>query len=456
MIEADTDDRLIAAIEQHATTLEGQPADFDAIIEAARDKQVVLIGEASHGTEEFYRHRALITRRLIEELGFAGVAVEADWPDSYAVNRYVWGREPDMAASQALSAFKRFPRWMWGNIEVRDFVAWLAEFNASVEQKDKEERPVGFYGLDLYSMGSSAHSVIRYLEKADPPAARRARERYACLHEFFGEPHFYGQSVAFGLSPSCEQAITEQVMELQNQAQRRLLGLGLVAGEEQFAAEQNARLVRNAEGYYRAAFGGHESSWNLRDSHMFETLQALRAHLSHQLGRDAPMVIWAHNSHIGDASATEMGRRGEHNIGQLAREHYGDKALLIGFSTAEGEVTAASDWDSPAQVKRVRAPLADSYERVFQQVSADSFMIDLRQHNEMNELLSEPRLHRAIGVIYRPESERQSHYFRSTLTRQYDFLVHIDWTAALRSLSDPSGETGGVGQEPAETYPSGL
>lgn len=452
MIVADADDRVIAAIEQYATTLEGGPGDFDAIIEAARDKQVVLIGEASHGTEDFYRCRAQITRRLIEELGYAAVAVEADWPDAYAVNRYVWGRE-EQAASQALGVFQRFPRWMWANVEVRDFIAWLAEFNASNEQRGKEERPVGFYGLDLYSMGSSAHSVVKYLDKADPAAAKRARERYACLHEFFGEPHFYGQSVAFGLSPSCEQAITEQVMELQSQSQRRLLGLGLVSGEEQFAAEQNARLVRNAESYYRAAFSGQESTWNLRDGHMFETLQALRAHVSHQMGRDAPVVVWAHNSHIGNAAATEMGRRGELNIGQLAREHYGDKALLVGFSTAEGEVTAASDWDAPAEVKRVRTPLAESYERLFQQVEADRFMLDLRNDNAMTQMLSEPRLHRAIGVIYRPESERQSHYFLSSLPRQYDFVLHFDWTEALRSLSDPSGTSE---PEPAETYPSGL
>ncbi|SDS88445.1 Erythromycin esterase homolog [Halopseudomonas xinjiangensis] len=453
MSAQNTDARLIAAIDKQATTLRDEPSDFDAIIEAARGKQVVLIGEASHGTQDFYRHRAQITRRLIEELGFAGVAVEADWPEAYALNRYVWGREEGRGASQVLDVFKRFPRWMWANTEVRDFLEWLGEYNASQTRQQKEERPVGFYGLDLYSMGSSANAVIKYLDKADPAAAKRARERYACLHEFFGEPHFYGQSVAFGLSESCEKDITEQVMELQNQSQRRLLRLGMVAGEEQFAAEQNARLVRNAEEYYRAAFSGGQNTWNLRDGHMFETLQALRSHLSHQLGRDAPVVVWAHNSHIGDASATDMGRRGELNIGQLAREHYGDKALLVGFSTAEGEVTAASDWDSPAELKRVRTPLADSYERIFQQVDADSFLLDLRQQNEMTELLAEPRLQRAIGVIYRPETERQSHYFRSSLPRQYDFMVHFDWTVALQSLTDPSGE---LDQEPAETYPSGL
>ncbi len=453
MSAQDTDARLIAAIEQHAATLSGTPDDFDALIKAAGDKQVVLIGEASHGTQDFYRHRAEITRRLIEEVGFDAVAVEADWPDAYAVNRYVWGREEGRAASQVLDVFERFPRWMWGNIEVRDFLEWLAEYNASEGQLQQEERPVGFYGLDLYSMGSSAHAVIKFLDKADPSAAKRARERYACLHEFFGEPHFYGQSVAFGLSESCERDITEQVMELQTQSQRRLLGLGLIAGEEQFAAEQNARLVRNAEEYYRAAFNGRLNTWNLRDGHMFETLQALRAHLSHQLGRDARVVVWAHNSHIGDASATDMGQRGELNIGQLAREHYGDKALLVGFSTAEGEVTAASDWDCPAERKRVRTPLAGSYERVFQQVETADFMLDLRDDNEMTRLLAEPRLHRAIGVIYRPETERQSHYFRSELPRQYDFMLHYDWTEALQSLTDPSGQSG---QEPAETYPSGL
>ncbi|HDZ55965.1 MAG TPA: erythromycin esterase family protein [Pseudomonas xinjiangensis] len=450
---SDTDERIIQAINDCAIPLQGDSTDYDRIVEASRGKSFVLIGEASHGTEDFYRHRALITRRLIEEHGFAAVAVEADWPDAYAINHHVWASDPAVSHETVFEVFERFPTWMWANTEVLDFVRWLASFNQSKSRSETGERPVGFYGLDLYSMASSAHAVIGYLERHDPPAARRARERYACLDQFMEDPARYGQAVEFGLSESCEQAITEQLMDLQGKALQRLTGLGLVEDEQRFCVEQNARLVSNAEKYYRAMFRGRPSSWNLRDSHMFQTLEALREHLNHQLGREAGIVVWAHNSHIGNAAATEMGRWGEHNIGQLARESYGDKALLVGFSTAEGEVTAASDWDAPAERKRVRKPLAGSYESLFQRARCNRFMLDLREQNEAARLLAEPRLQRAIGVIYRPETERQSHYFQSRLPEQYDFMIHLDETRALVPLHD---EANPAHNEPDNTYPSGM
>ncbi|WP_150304185.1 erythromycin esterase family protein [Pseudomonas saliphila] len=447
------DQRAIEVIEQHAVPLTGSDADYDAIIDAARGKPYVLIGEASHGTQEFYHARAQITRRLIEEQGFAAVAVEADWPDAYAINRFVWNLDPGATAEQALDVFERFPLWMWANTEVLEFVRWQAEFNQSPQRAEAGKRPVGFYGLDLYSMSSSAHAVIAYLDEHDPPAARRARERYACLEQFLGEPQRYGHSVAFGMSESCEKAITDQLIEMQGMALQRLMGLGLVEDEQRFCAEQNARLVRNAEEYYRSMFRGETSSWNLRDGHMFETLEALREHLDHQLGDAVGIVVWAHNSHIGNAAATEMGQHGEFNIGQLAREKYGSEALLVGFTTATGEVTAATDWDAPGERKTVRAPLAGSYEQLFQQASPSNFLLDLRGSTALTEALSKARLHRAIGVIYRPETERQSHCFFSQLPKQYDFVLHFDQTHALQALAE--GATA-PGLEPDETFPSGL
>lgn len=449
------DDHIIAAIEDQAVALTGADTDFDSIIEAARGKAVVMIGEASHGTRDFYSARAEITRRLITEAGFAAVAVEGDWPDAYAINRYVWNNNAEQTARQTLQVFKRFPTWMWANTEVLEFMRWLAVFNRDALSSGTAERPVGFYGLDLYSMGRSAEAVVEYLEKHDPDAAQVARERYACLDQFADEPHLYGQSVDKGLSQSCEQAITAQLMDMHGKGYQVIDEQDLMGDEEAFGAAQNAKLVRAAEEYYRTMFHGRPNSWNLRDQHMFETLEALRDHLGKQLERPAGVVVWAHNSHIGNAAATDMSRRGEFNIGQLAKEKHGEDVLLVGFSTALGEVTAASDWDEPAECKRVRAPLAGSYEALFHDVSHERFLLDLRGRNQMTDLLMEPRIQRAIGVIYRPETERQSHYFFSSLPKQYDFIIHFDETSALQALDvdvtaePPKGEAD-------DTYPSGL
>ena len=323
---------------------------YDALLRMIGDASIVCIGEASHGTHEFYRERAAITQRLLTEKGFHAVAVEADWPDADRVNRWVRGLSDDGEATDALAGFRsRFPTWMWRNADVLDFVGWLRDFNDA----RAEEQRAGFYGIDLYSLFSSIEAVIDYLEQVDPDAAKRARERYSCFDHFGEEAQSYGYAAAFGAAESCQEEVVKQLTEL---TRRR------ADGEELFSAEQNARLVANAEEYYRSMFGGRVSSWNLRDRHMADTIDALVAHITRKQSTPAKLVIWAHNSHLGDARFTEMGEQGELNVGQLVRERYGDQAVLIGFSTYSGTVTAADDWDMPAQRKTVRPALPGSYE----------------------------------------------------------------------------------------------
>lgn len=438
--ETATDTELVAAVRRVAQPLTGAPRDHDALLERIGNARVVLIGEASHGTHEFYAMRADITRRLIEEKGFTAVAVEADWPDAYRVNRYVRGDGADADANAALGGFERFPTWMWRNTEVLAFVDWLRAFNG---ERDETAR-VGFYGLDLYSLHSSVAAVLDYLQDTDPDAARRARDRYACFEHFGEDPQAYGYAASFGLSESCEDGVIEQLHELSRRAART----GGDRDEDLFFAEQNARLVANAEAYYRSMFRGRDESWNLRDTHMMETLQALM-----QRGDGAAkIVVWAHNSHLGDARATEMGARGELNLGELVRTHYGDDAVLVGFSTHHGSVTAADDWGDPAHHKRVRPGLAGSYEALFHEVALPAFA--LRLDDPALKALGMPRLQRAIGVIYRPQTERLSHYFHTQLTKQFDWMIHLDETRALEPLEP--GARWQRGEEPPETYPSGF
>jgi erythromycin esterase-like protein len=421
--------------------LTGAAGDFDGLMELVGDARLVLIGEASHGTHEFYRERALITRRLIEEKGFGAVAVEADWPDAYRVNRYVRGADDDPDAERALAGFERFPTWMWRNAEVLDFVGWLRDHN------QRSGRTAGFYGLDLYSLYRSIEAVVRYLDEVDPPAAERARQRYGCF-ERFEESQAYGHAVARGVSEPCRRAVVSQLAELQRRAGDYLRRDGLAAEDELFYAEQNARLVLNAEEYYRTMFDGAQPSWNLRDRHMADTLDRLLAHLDRHDG-DTRAVVWAHNSHVGDARATEMGTRGELNIGQLARERHGSSTFLIGFTTYEGTVSAASSWDSPVERKRVRPALAGSYELLLHQLGTPRFWLSAADARQ----LGGPKLERAIGVIYRPETERASHYFGSRLAEQFDAVIHIDHTRAVEPLERTVGWQRG---EPPETYPTAL
>ena len=424
--------------------LEGRPGDYDALIERIGEARFVLIGEASHGTHEFYRERAEITRRLIVEKRFNAVAVEADWPDAYRVDRYARGVGNDRTARAALSGFKRFPAWMWRNEVVQDFIAWLRAHNGSLPPG---ERACGFYGLDLYSLFTSIEAVLGYLARVDPEAAKRARHRYACFDHFHEDSQAYGYSASFGMSKPCEDAVVEQLRDLQ----RKTLDYAREDGEDFFQAEQNARLVRNAEEYYRTMFKGRVSSWNLRDSHMAETLEALAAHLDRE-SPPAKVVVWAHNSHLGDARATEMGDAGEHNLGQLVRVAHPDESVLVGFSTYEGRVTAADDWDEPARVKRVRPGLPGSYEDVFHGLGLPRFLALLDEPSRLPPEWRTRRLQRAIGVIYRPETERASHYFHAQLVAQFDAMIHFDVTRALEPLEKVAMD---ATSEAPETYPSG-
>lgn len=438
------DGKLTNLIQTAARPLDLDALDADSLLAGIGDARFVLIGEASHGTHEFYQTRAEITKQLIERHGFHAVAVEADWPDAYRVNRYVRGLSADPTAETALADFKRFPAWMWRNTDVLAFVEWLRRYNEALRMP---EARVGFYGLDLYSLYTSIEAVIAYLDQVDPEAARRARERYACFEPFHQNPQDYGLAATIRRE-SCEDAVVQQLLDLQRHAALYAQRDGLLAEDATFYAVQNARLVKNAEAYYRAMFYGQIESWNLRDRHMAETLDALVTHLEQRSER-AKVIVWAHNSHIGDARATELGWRGELTIGQLVREQYHQEVVLVGMSTYTGTVTAASDWGAPAERKWVRPALAGSYEALLHATNLPGLLLPLRQQAVLTSTLDE-RLERAIGVIYRPETERLSHYFRAHLPRQFDVLLHMQETHAVEPLERTAGWVAG---EVPETYP---
>ncbi len=427
---------LARAVREVAHALHGSSADFDPLMERAGDARFVLVGEATHGTHDFYRVRAELTKRLIVEQGFAAVAVEADWPDAYRVNRYVRGLGSDGTATESLAGFRRFPAWMWRNADVLDFVGWLRARN---DHQGSASAKVGFYGLDLYSLHASIEAVLTYLDQTDPQAAVRARRLYACFDQFGDNPQSYGYAAGLGLSEDCEREVVDVLKSLQRTR--------LADGDDLFDAQENARVVRDAQEYYRAMFRGRVSSWNLRDRHMADTLDALARRL------DGKVVVWAHNSHVGDARATDMGAAGELNIGQLARERHPNETLLIGFTSYSGTVTAASMWDGLAERKVMRPALPNSYEDVFHQTGVPRFLLMLDTLGERSGALRDPLLQRAIGVIYRPENERTSHYYHVSLPAQFDALVHLDETRALEPLERTSLWERG---EPPETYPTGT
>jgi erythromycin esterase-like protein len=439
---------LADVISKKAEELVGAPDDFNSVIDLIGDARFVLIGEASHGTHEFYRIRAQISKILISQRGFSAVAVEADWPDAYRVNRFVRDASRDNDSVEALSGFQRFPQWMWRNADVLDFGGWLREHN---DQQFSEDRKCGFYGLDLYSLHASIEAVLAYLSKVDPEAAKRARHYYSCFEHFGKDITAYGYATGFRMTPSCEDAVVKSLVELRRKAMDYLQRDGQVAADAYFCAEQNALVVRNAEEYYRNMFRREVSSWNLRDTHMMESLMRLAIHLSNQRP-PAKIIVWAHNSHLGDARATQMGERGELNLGQLVREHFGNEAVSIGFTTYDGTVTAASDWDGPAERKNVRPGHPESYEALFHEVDVPNFFLNLRDADTAAALRSE-RLERAIGVIYRPETELMSHYFHARLPDQFDAILHYDHTRAVEPLERTAEWEAG---EVEETFPSGL
>jgi erythromycin esterase-like protein len=437
-----------AAVREVARPVTGEGGDYDSLLDLIGDRRFVLIGEASHGTHEFYRERARLTRRLIDELGFTVVAVEGDWPDAYRVNRYVLGMSADQDADAALCGFRRFPTWMWRNRDVLTFVQWLRARNDTMTHSTAKVR---FYGLDLYSLHTSIEAVIDYLDAVDPSEAKMARKRYSCFDHVSADGQAYGHAVAYRGAAPCEKEVVAQLVELRRRAELYLRRDGWVAEDEQFYAEQNARLVRDAEEYYSQMYRAEVSSWNLRDQHMAGTLDALVEHLDRQ-SANTKVVVWEHNSHIGDARATAMGYRGELNVGQLARQHYGGDVALIGFTTFDGWVTAADDWGAPAQRKQVRPARPDSHEALLHEVGIPQFWVPTA-HRPVNGTLGRPRLERAIGVIYRPETELQSHYFEASLANQFDAVIHMDRTRALEPLErTPLWDRG----EPAETFPTGF
>lgn len=441
------DAQVIATTRRVAQPLRGSAAGHEPLFDMIGDARCVLIGEASHGTHEFYAERAAITRRLIERHGFTAVAVEADWPDAYRVNCYVRNTADIPDANDALSGFKRFPQWMWRNTVVLDFVQWLRAHN---DRLPGGAQKAGFYGLDLYSLHASIDAVLGFLQKVDPEAARRARDRYGCFEHFGRDPQRYGYMAQYGRD-SCEDEVIGQLVEIQRRAAELAERDGAAAEDDYFYAEQNARLAKNAEAYYRSMYAGRISSWNLRDQHMAETLDRLLQHLNRH-GDRTKFVVWAHNSHLGDARATEMGQWGELNLGQLVRERYGDDARLIGFSTHTGTVSAAADWDEPVEWKRVNPSLPRSYERIFHESGIERFVLPLRAAPAAADFRAE-RLQRAIGVIYRPETERQSHYFNARLADQFDALIHIDTTHALEPLERTATWQP---DELPETFPSSV
>lgn len=428
---------LIAGLQAAGELLPNSDApDFADAFERFTDARIVLLGEATHGTHEFYAARAAITRRLIERHGFNLIAVEGDWPDIARIDAYARHRAPRPRRGEP---FARFPTWMWRNAEMMALADWLRRHNATLPA----DRQAGLHGLDVYSLGESIHAVIAYLEKHDPAAAAEARHRYACLMAWQDEPQLYGRAVEHGALHSCEDAVVAQLETLLAKRMHYIRQ----DGETFLDAEQNARIVRGAEQYYRAMVRGAAASWNLRDRHMFDTLLRLIAHRE-----DARVVIWAHNSHIGNASATSMGWHGEFNIGELVRGAFGDSAVLIGFGTDRGTVAAASDWGADMQIKQVRPARDDSWEALFRSTGLARSLTDWRgpARKHVARLLSQTRLERAIGVIYRPETERASHYFEAILADQFDAFVWFEETRAVTPLGHerPHGAP--------ETWPFGL
>jgi erythromycin esterase-like protein len=415
-------------------------AEFARAFDRFGDARVVLLGESSHGTSEFYRARADITRWLIEQRGFTVVALEADWPDARVLDAHVRGRPAPVGAGQA---FRRFPTWMWRNREFERFLGWMKTHNAG-----RGTRPrAGIYGLDLYNLSASMRAVIDYLDRTDPAAAEVARRRYGCLTPWADEPAAYGKVALTSGYARCEKPVTAMLVDLLARQAKDLTDEGLLD------AAQNARLVRDAEAYYRAMYYGGAEGWNLRDTHMFETLDAILA----AKGQDAKAVVWAHNSHIGDARATEMGViREELNLGQLARQAWGREAALIGFGAHGGTVACASDWDAPMEVKRINPSLADSWEALSHAARTPRYLLDLRpgRNEDVRKHLAEPRLERFIGVVYRPESERWSHYVDCKLSQQFDAWVWLDETSAVTPTPAAPRPMHGTGVE--ETWPFGL
>ncbi|MDF2549619.1 MAG: hypothetical protein K0S07_686 [Chlamydiales bacterium] len=410
-------------------------ANLDPFLERAGKAKVVLLGESTHGTHEFYALRARLTQKLIEKKGFNLIAVEADWPDAAYIHRYICQRE---RVKQEKKAFTRFPTWMWRNEEMHELSVWLKNYNALKKEGDK----IGFYGLDLYSLHRSIHALIDYLEERDPKLAAEAKECYACLSRWKKDPSGYGLSHSFQEAESCEEGAVKMLFNLQQMKVKQ----GDLEQELFFDAQQNARLIVSAEKYYRTLYSSYHSSWNLREEHLFNTLESLFEFK----GEDAKAIIWAHNSHVGDATITDRGEEGELSLGQLCRERWGEDAYLVGLFTGQGQVAAASSWGGSMEMKAVRPPRPDSYEHLMQSAAQPAYFLPIKGNGELSQALLAPRLERAIGVIYRPERELESHYYKASLSHQFDEVIWFSETKAIKPLGHKESH------EFPSTYPFGA
>ncbi|WP_367606762.1 erythromycin esterase family protein [Legionella sp. W05-934-2] len=443
------DDKLIDLFTHDISPIEiTNTSGFEKIIDGIGEARIVLMGEATHGTEDFYQTRIELSKLLIEKKGFHAIALEGDWPSVYQMHRYILGDEKIDNVYTALNRFKRFPTWMWGNTTIPPFLNWLRNYNHTHDSKSK----VGIYGLDLYSLHDSMQAIVEYLDQQKPQLAEKAKSRYACFDHIAMDPQMYGYFVNRHLKRSCIKEVSDQLLEMQYQTLSKIKSDKLMQSEVEFYINQNARLIKNAEEYYRVMFEPRAISWNLRDNHMAQTLSNIISHIETKTNSLAKVIVWAHNSHVGDARATEMNDRGEVNLGQIVREHYDISSYLLGFSTFDGTVLASSDWDCPPTIKKVLPALEASYEALFHKVDIKQFYLNLRSDSHLIDLLKHARLQRAIGVIYIPETERLSHYLFSRLPYQFDGIIHLDNTKALSALS-LSGELND-GELP-DTYPSG-
>jgi len=433
-------------IAQIARPIRGEQ-DLEQLLDLVGAARIVMIGEASHGSHEFYDLRASLTRKLIANHGFGAVVIEGDWPDALRVDRYVRRQGDDDGAHDALAAFERFPSWMWRNTDVAAFIDWLRGWNGP---RAPEQR-AGFYGLDLYSLHASIRAVLSFLDEADSAAAGIARERYACFDHAGGDPLHYGAQAKFGLADRCEDEVVAQLVEMQRRHAAR--SGRMPSGDGWFHAMQSAQVIKDAEAYYRAMFGGRSSSWNLRDTHMSDTLDLLAEHLGAK-GRPAKLIVWAHNSHVGDARATAMGAGGELTLGQVMRQRHPREVMLIGMTTHTGAVRCAHEWDGQSMPDLVQPSLAGSWEAAFHEVGLPRFYVTAAALARASGGPAE-RLHRAIGLVYRPDTERSSHYYQARLAEQYDLVIHVDTTHAVK-LFDVTTPFEPLVDGLPETFPTGL
>ena len=416
----------VALVRAAAQPLTGGAHDYDALLAAVGAARIVMLGEATHGSREFYRERARITRRLIAEKGFHAVVFEAPWQPMRRLDAYVRGAGGDAAAAAALADVVRFPRWMWRNEEVRDFAAWLRGYN-----RRAGAAAVRVYGMDLYSVPESAQAVAAYLASSAPPEAAAARRDYRCFDDYLAEPQDYGHAVVVLGRSGCGAGVRRQLALMQTS-----VDLAGTPDEALFEAWQSAHTVAAGEDYYRAMYRQEIPSWNVRERHMADTLDRLLAWLSSASGSEAKLVVWAHNIHQGDARATDQAAAGEFSLGQAMRERHDGRVVLVGFTTHSGRVRAASGWGRRDRVKRLRPALAGSWTALLHASGLPAFLLIFAGNPPLAAALAENRPERAVGVTYLPHDERASHYFHMRLSQQFDAVIHLDVTSAVAPLPD--------------------